>query len=70
MIYSGACYVHLDTTMKQHASDTTFDLGYTWGLPPSSYLATRQIARLTILRSRLDDRSTLRNRHAHMSVEA
>ena len=56
--------------MKQHASDTTFDLGYTWGLPPSSYLATRQIARLTILRSRLDDRSTLRNRHAQMSVEA
>ena len=50
--------------MNPHASDTTFDLGYTWGLPPSAYLATRQVARLTILRSRLDDRHQLRNRHA------
>jgi hypothetical protein len=50
--------------MNQHASDATFDLSYTWGLPPSAYLATRQIARLTILRSRLTDRHVLRNRLA------
>jgi hypothetical protein len=50
--------------MQQHATESTFDLGYTWGLPPSSYLATRQVARLTILRSRLGDRHTLRNRLA------
>jgi len=50
--------------MKQHASDATFDLSYTWGLPPSAYLATRQIARLTILRSRILDRHVLRNRRS------
>ena len=50
--------------MHQHATESTFDLSYTWGLPPSSYLATRQVARLTILRSRLDERHTLRNRLA------
>jgi hypothetical protein len=48
--------------MHQHASEATFDLSYTWGLPPSAYLATRQLARLTILRSRLADRHELRNR--------
>jgi hypothetical protein len=49
--------------MHQYASEATFDLSYTWGLPPSAYLATRQLARLTILRSRLADRHELRNRH-------
>jgi hypothetical protein len=50
--------------MQHHATESTFDLSYTWGLPPSSYLATRQVARLTIMRSRLDERHTLRNRLA------
>ncbi|HEY3059463.1 MAG TPA: hypothetical protein VGL99_10860 [Chloroflexota bacterium] len=49
--------------MQHHASEVTFDLTYTWGLPPSAYLAMRQVVRLTILRSRLaDDRLALRNR--------
>lgn len=38
------------------------DKPYTWGLAPSMYLAQRQIARLMVFRSRLDDRSALRNR--------
>ena len=32
---------------------TDYDAPYTWGRPPSTYLAFRQIVRLTILRSRL-----------------
>jgi hypothetical protein len=31
------------------------DEPYTWGRPPSTYLAFRQIVRLTILRSRLQE---------------
>ena len=54
--------------MNQHASEATYDLGYTWGLPPSAYLATRQVARLTILRSRLADRHELRNRSLYSST--
>jgi len=38
------------------------DEPYTWRLPPTMYLAPRQIARMIVLRSRLDDRQTLRNR--------
>jgi hypothetical protein len=30
---------------------------YTFGRPPSTYLATREIVRLTILRSKLRDRT-------------
>ncbi len=37
--------------MQQHTTETAFDLAYTWGLPPSAYLSTRQIARLMIFRS-------------------
>jgi hypothetical protein len=43
-------------------TEATFDLAYTWGLPPSSYLATRELARLTLLRSRIESRHELRNR--------
>jgi hypothetical protein len=35
------------------------DLPYTWGRPPSTYLALREVARLMILRSRLDERDAL-----------
>ena len=38
------------------------DQAYVWGRPPTTYLAERQIVRLMILRSRLEDRHELRNR--------
>jgi hypothetical protein len=38
------------------------DQAYVWGRPASTYLAPRQIVRLMLLRSRLDDRHLLRNR--------
>ena len=38
------------------------DEPYTWCLSPSMYLAPRQIARMMVFRSRLDNRHTLRNR--------
>jgi hypothetical protein len=41
---------------------TSNDLPYTWGRTPSTYLAEREIVRLTILRSRLQDRHELRHR--------
>ncbi len=39
--------------MQQHhtTSETSYDLAYTWGLGPTAYLSTRQIARLMIFRS-------------------
>jgi hypothetical protein len=39
-----------------------FDNGYVWGRPASTYLSPRQMVRLMIWRSRLDDRHLLRNR--------
>ena len=38
------------------------DQPYTWGRPPSTYLAPREVARLMILRSRLEERQSLRHR--------
>jgi hypothetical protein len=38
------------------------DQPYSWGRPPSTYLSPRQVLRLTILRSTLEDRHELRNR--------
>jgi hypothetical protein len=38
------------------------DLPYTWSRPASTYLAPREVARLMILRSRLEERQTLRLR--------
>lgn len=45
---------------EQAAAD--HDEPYTWGLSPSMYLAERQVARLMVFRSRLDDRRALRSR--------
>jgi hypothetical protein len=38
------------------------DQAYTWGRSPSTYLAPREIARLMILRCRLEERQELRHR--------
>jgi hypothetical protein len=38
------------------------DEPYTWGLAPSMYVSPRQVARMIVFRSRLDDRRTLRDR--------
>ena len=42
------------------------DEPYTWSLSPSMYLGQRQIARLMVLRSRIEDRYTLRHRTARV----
>jgi hypothetical protein len=42
------------TSSPSHERDAAdHDQPYTWGRPPSTYLAPREIVRLTILRSRL-----------------
>jgi hypothetical protein len=46
----------------QPATGSDFDQVYIWGRPAATYLAPRQIVRLMIMRSRLDDRHLLRNR--------
>ena len=38
------------------------DQPYTWGRSPSTYLAPREVVRLMIVRSRLEERQTLRHR--------
>jgi hypothetical protein len=38
------------------------DQPYTWGRLPSTYLAPREIARLMLVRCRLQERQMLRNR--------
>jgi hypothetical protein len=38
------------------------DQAYAWGRPPDTYLAPREIARMMIFRSRLEERHLLRNR--------
>ena len=43
-------------------TDADVDQAYVWGRPVSTYLAPRQIVRLMLLRSRLDDRHLLRHR--------
>jgi len=45
------------------STQTHHDQPYSWGRGPSTYLSTRQVARLTIMRSTLEDRYALRNRH-------
>jgi hypothetical protein len=42
----------IEAPMQQPTADTAIDLAYTWGLPPSAYLSTRQLARLMVFRSR------------------
>jgi hypothetical protein len=46
----------------QPATGAEFDQIYIWGRPADMYLAPRQIVKLMIMRSRLDDRHLLRNR--------
>jgi len=46
----------------QPATGSDYDQVYFWGRPAATYLAPRQIVRLTIMRSRLEDRHLLRNR--------
>ncbi len=41
---------------QQNTQETSFDLAYTWGLTPSAYLSTRQVARLMIFRSKWRER--------------
>ena len=43
-------------------TESDVDHAYVWGRPASTYLAPRQIVRLMLLRSRLDDRHLLRHR--------
>jgi hypothetical protein len=35
----------------QNTPEKSYDLAYTWGLAPTAYLSTRQVARLMIFRS-------------------
>jgi len=46
----------------QPATGSDSDQVYIWGRPTAMYLAPRQIVRLMIMRSRLEDRHLLRNR--------
>jgi hypothetical protein len=41
------------------ATSHGFDEPYTWGRPPTTYLAPRQVARLLILRSNLETRRSV-----------
>jgi hypothetical protein len=49
--------VNPDSTSASDRGDiSSYDMPYAWGRPPSTYLAPRQVARLTILRSRIRER--------------
>ena len=43
---------------RHNSPKATYDEPYTCGRPPASYLAVREIVRLTILRSKLGDRAS------------
>jgi hypothetical protein len=45
--------------LSSHASASGVDTPFTWGRRPETYLAPREIVRLTILRSRLAERANL-----------
>jgi hypothetical protein len=47
---------------RSASGQSDYDQNYAWGRPPATYLAQRQVVRLMIMRSRLDDRHLLRNR--------
>jgi hypothetical protein len=55
------------TPADEHGT-AAHDEPYTWGLAPNMYLAQRQIARLMVFRSRLENRPTLRNRVNRLTV--
>lgn len=44
------------TSAPSSQPPAVYDEPYTFGRPPATYLAVREIVRLTILRSRLGDR--------------
>ena len=46
----------------QPSTGSEYDQIYIWGRPTAMYLAPRQIVRLMIMRSRLEDRHLLRYR--------
>jgi hypothetical protein len=45
-----------DTTLRYDGPPGDHDQDYTFGRPPVTYLAPRQVVRLTILRSKLSER--------------
>jgi hypothetical protein len=49
-------------------SSSSLDQPYAWGREPSTYLAPRELVRLTLLRSRIEDRAELRNRVVNLSA--
>jgi hypothetical protein len=51
-----------ETSRQQPAQSQPVDAPYTWGRRPETYLAQREVIRLMIFRSRLDDRAGLRHR--------
>ena len=55
-------------THEQGAAD--HDEPYTWGLAPTMYVAPRQVARMMVLRSRLDNRHVLRERIFRLPSDA
>ena len=52
----------MSSDQRPSGTSADFDQGYVWGRPPGTYLAPRQVVRLMIFRSRLDDRHLLRSR--------
>lgn len=44
---------HEQTSAHRHGEPTSVDAPYTFGRPASTYLAPREIVRLTILRSKV-----------------
>ena len=52
----------MSNELQPGRTESDFDQNYVWGRPAATYLAPRQIVRLMILRSRLDDRHLLRHR--------
>ncbi len=51
-----------ETGRPQPVQGHPIDTPYTWGRRPDTYLAPREVVRLMIFRSRLEDRAGLRNR--------
>jgi hypothetical protein len=50
------------STPRHERDAADHDEPYTWGRLPSTYLAPREVVRLMIVRSRLEERQTLRYR--------
>jgi hypothetical protein len=50
------------SSSRRECDVADYDHAYTWGRPASTYLAPREVVRLMILRSRLEERLGLRHR--------